>query len=410
MDVLKKSRADQGRGKLLDPVREMVHSFLYSSKEVTADPVHIRSGMDTKRLMFIVLVALMPSILLGVYNIGFQNIKALGMPLNHFLAFLYGLRVFLPLLGVTLLVGGLWELLFAIINKREVTDGFLVTAVLFCLIVPPTLPMWQAALAITFGVVVGKELFGGAGKNILNPALVARLVITLFSPATMLGDRIWVYTDPQNSTFFSSLARSLFDAFTNATPSVHDAVSMATPLGLPSKDLGERIVQVLHSYDYSWIQCFLGTIPGSIGETSAFACLIGAIILLWKRVASWRTMIGCFFGGVMVSLLFYLLPNKAPAAMESIPPHFHMVFGGFTFGMVFMATDPVTSPFGARAKLIYGLLIGALAMAIRIKSPFYPEGMMFAILLMNCTVPLFNHISKKSLIRRREQARSKSFQ
>jgi Na+-transporting NADH:ubiquinone oxidoreductase subunit B len=282
----------------------------------------------------------------------------------------HGALYFLPLYLVTMMAGGLWEGLFAMVRRHEISEGFLVTGLLFPLTLPPTLPLWQAALGISFGVVIGKELFGGVGRNILNPALTARAFVFFAYPARMTGDGIW----------------TAVDGFTQATPL--GALAAASPGTGPA------------ALDVTWTQAFLGLMPGSMGETSALACLIGAAVLVFTGIGSWRVMLSMLMGGVACAALLFWVGSDTNA-MFSIPVHWHLVTGSFAFGLVFMATDPVSAAQTNAGRWIYGSLIGVVAIVIRSLNPAYPEGVMLAILMGNVFAPLIDWFVIESNIKRR---------
>ncbi len=283
----------------------------------------------------------------------------------------HGALYFLPIYLVTMVVGSFWELVFNMIRGHEFSEAFLVTGLLFTLTLPPTIPLWQVAVGISFGVVFAKEVFGGVGRNFMNPALASRAFIYFAYPAQITGDRVWTAVD---------------------------GVSGATPLAVswPSPAPGE----VMHSLDWTWIQAFLGTTPGSMGETSTLACLIGAFILLATGIASWRIMASTLIGAVLCASLFWLTSGGLHP-LQDIPPHWHLVLGGFAFGLVFMATDPVSAAHTHTGQWLFGLLIGVLAIVIRVANPAYPEGMMLAILLGNVTAPLFDYFVIRANMKRR---------
>jgi len=355
---------------------------------VTGGRVQVRDALDLKRMMVIVMVALIPAILMALYNIGFQaNLALAGLPTvppgswqravliwlgvgfnpqSVFANLLHGALYFLPVYIITLLVGGFWEVLFASIRKHEINEGFFVTSILFPLILPPTIPYWQVALGITFGVVIGKEVFGGVGMNILNPALVGRAFLFFAYPAQISGDQVWVAVD---------------------------GVSRATPLA--------QLADPLLQFSSTWKDAFFGFIPGSMGETSTLACLIGAAILIITGVGSWRIMLSILVGMVVTSLFFNLVGSDTNT-MFQVTPLWHLVLGGFAFGTVFMATDPVTAAMTENGKYVYGLMIGFLVILIRVINPAFPEGMMLAILFGNVFAPIIDQIFITANIKRRQ--------
>ncbi|OBX36866.1 Na(+)-translocating NADH-quinone reductase subunit B [Halomonas elongata] len=332
---------------------------------------HVRDGVDLKRIMITVWLCTFPAMFFGMWNAGWQAnlaiadgfgaatgwreaiVMTLGGghdPGSLWGNFVLGATYFLPIYLVTFVVGGFWEVLFAIKRGHEVNEGFFVTSVLYALVLPATIPLWQVALGITFGVVIGKEIFGGTGKNFLNPALTGRAFLYFAYPAQISGDSVWVAAD----------------GFTGAT-----ALSTAYQNGMSAL-----------SDQFSWWDAFLGFMPGSIGETSTLAILIGAAVLLWTKIASWRIMLGVFLGMVVTSALFNLIGSDTNP-MFAMPWYWHLVIGGFAFGMVFMATDPVSASMTNPGRLIFGALIGVMTVLIRVVNPAFPEGIMLAILFAN---------------------------
>lgn len=390
---------DQG-GKLekLYPLYEAVDTFLYTPGTTTEGPSHVRDAIDLKRMMIMVVVALIPCIGMALWNTGYQAnlwiqehgaqadvigwrhdaLIALGLqhdPQSFLANVVYGALFFIPVFLVCNLVGGFWEVLFAIVRRHEVNEGFLVTGMLFPLILPPGIPLWQVAMGISFGVVLGKEVFGGTGRNFLNPALVARAFLFFAYPGDMTGDNIWVALQLQNM----------------------DGITAATPLG----EIAVAPVNVgMGAVPYTWMESFLGTIPGSMGETSTLACLIGAAILIATGVGSWKIMLSCVLGALALAGLFYGL-GSSTNPMFQISPWWHLTLGGFAFGVVFMATDPVSATLSEAGKWYYGFLIGALTVLIRIVNPAFPEGVMLAILFANCVAPLIDYFVIQANIKRR---------
>jgi Na+-transporting NADH:ubiquinone oxidoreductase subunit B len=281
---------------------------------------------------------------------------------------LLGAAWFVPVFLVTNLVGGLWEVLFCVVRRHELNEGFLVTGSLFPLICPPTLPLWQVALGISFGIVVGKEIFGGTGKNFLNPALTGRAFLYFAYPAQITGDRVWTAVD---------------------------GVTSATPLSRAAEGGAQAVAAATH-----WLDAFLGTIPGSMGETSTLACLFGAAILVATGIGSWRIMLSGLVGAMSLAALF-LLVDSATNPMFGLGPLWHLVLGGFAFGLVFMATDPVSAAMTPEGQWFYGLIIGAMCILIRVVNPAFPEGMMLAILFGNVFAPLIDQLVLKVHIKRR---------
>ena len=366
---------------------EVFDTFLYAPDSVTRSSAHVRDGVDLKRIMITVWMATFPAMFYGMYNLGFQAnevmpagqgveswhgyfIELLGGydASNLWHCFWFGAFFFLPIYIVTFLVGISWEILFAIRRGHEVNEGFFVTSVLFALTCPPDIPLWQVALGISFGVVIGKEIFGGTGKNFLNPALTGRAFLYFAYPAQLSGDAVWIAVD----------------GYTGAT-----ALSVVASGGM------EALQQ-----QWSWMQAFLGSVPGSIGETSTLAILIGGVLLLLTRVASWRIMAGVMVGMMALSTLFNLVGSDDNLAF-AMPWYWHLVTGGFAFGMVFMATDPVSAAMTNTGKWYFGILIGVMTVLIRVVNPAFPEGIMLAILFANIFAPLIDHFVVQSNIKRR---------
>jgi Na+-transporting NADH:ubiquinone oxidoreductase subunit B len=329
-----------------------------------------------KRTMITVVVALLPCVLFGIWNAGHQY-HLVNQVAGATLAdnFIRGAILVLPIILVSYAVGGLWEVLFAVVRKHEINEGFLVTGLLFPLTLPPTIPLWQVAVGISFGVVVGKEIFGGTGFNVLNPALTARAFLFFAYPVQISGDQVWTKVAEGATTV---------EGFTGATPL---AVAALVPAG-------GNVIDALQQADYggfTWMRMFLGDIGGSIGETCVIASLIGAVILIATGVGSWRIMAGCLLGLVGCAFLLNALPADQFKGFTQLPWHYHLVMGGFVFGVVYMATDPVSAAATQGGKWIYGILVGALTVLIRVTNPAYPEGVMLAILFMNVMAPLIDH-------------------
>lgn len=366
---------------------EVFDTFLYAPNSVTKSTAHVRDGIDLKRIMITVWFATFPAMFYGMYNLGFQanSVMPEGQVVEGWHGWLigllsgydassiwdcfwYGAVFFLPIYIVTFLVGISWEILFAIKRGHEVNEGFFVTSILFALSCPPDIPLWQVALGISFGVVVGKEVFGGTGKNFLNPALAGRAFLYFAYPAQMSGDAVWVAVD----------------GYTGATP-----LSVVASGGM------DALTQT-----WTWTQAFLGSIPGSIGETSTLAILLGMVLLLVTRIASWRIILGVFLGMVAFSTLLNTVGSDSNPAF-AMPWYWHLVTGGFAFGMVFMATDPVSAAMTNPGKWAFGILIGVMTVLIRVVNPAYPEGIMLAILFANLFAPLMDYFVVKANIKRR---------
>ncbi len=334
-------------------------TFLRVPGTVTARGAHVRDGIDLKRVMIMVVIALVPAALFGMYNVGYQTAVATGASWGFWKMFFYGLLKVLPLYIVSYLVGLAIEFADAQIKGEEVNEGYLVSGFLIPLIVPVDVPLWMLAIAVAFAVIFGKCVFGGTGMNIWNPALLARAFLFFSYPSSMSGSDVWVHI-PKDM------------------PAV-DSFTGATPLAIAHDGMGALNAQ------YSFMDLFYGLIPGSVGETSVIAILIGALILVWTGVASWKIMISSIAGGLLVGWLGHL------GGATELPAVYQLVMGGFLFGTVFMATDPVTSAQTECGKWIYGFLVGALAVTVRLWNPGYAEGMMLAILLMNTFAPLIDH-------------------
>jgi Na+-transporting NADH:ubiquinone oxidoreductase subunit B len=387
LDKQEKHFEKGGKLEKLHPLFDAADSFLFTSGKVTERASHVRDVIDLKRVMIIVVYALIPCIFMALYNTGLQAnialaktgaaslggwrgsmLSAIGVSLNPdsvIDCMVHGALYFFPVYIVTFAVGGLWEALFASMRKQEISEGFIVTSLLFPLILPPDIPLWQAALGITFGVVVGKEIFGGTGRNIFNPALTGRVFLFFAYPAQISGDAVWIAVD---------------------------GVTRATPLA--------EVADPSMVLSVSWMDAFLGTIPGSMGETSTLACLIGAAILIVCGIASWRIMLSTAAGMFCLSALLYVI-GSTTNPMLGLSPDWHLVLGGFAFGTVYMTTDPVTGAMTEKGKYIYGLLIGMLTVLIRAVNPAFPEGIMLAILFGNMFAPIIDRIFINANIQRR---------
>ena len=408
LDLLNKYSLLFTKGGLLSwfyPLFEGTFTFLYSSGRVTTGKTHVRDFADLKRIMIIVWFAVFPAMFWGLYNVGNQTVGAiatlpnaqeiastcyslfsgdwhyaiaqllgasLGSDAGVYSKMIIGAVYFLPIYIVVFAVGGFWEVLFCLIRHHEINEGFFVTSIVFALVVPPTMPLWQAALGISFGVIIGKEVFGGTGRNFVNPALCGRAFLFFAYPASISGTNCWVPVD----------------GFSGATPLAQWAAGGADAL----KDSAGNAI--------NWMDAFLGNIPGSIGEGSTLMILVGALIILATGVASLRIMVGILIGAFLTSLLFNSI-GSATNAMFSMPFAWHAVLGGFAFGTVFMATDPVSSSFTNKGKWAFGVLIGIMVILIRTVNPAYPEGMMLAILFANCWAPLFDYLATQRNIKRR---------
>ena len=360
------------------PLYEMAVGLLMIPPLPTKKGAHIRDHYDVKRMMVSVIFAGTPAFIFGIYNAGYQHFASIGVEASLLECFIEGSWLVLPVFVVVYAVGSFWEMLFAIVRKEDIAEGFLVTGFLIPCIVPPTIPLWQVAVATSFGIVIGKEVFGGTGMNVFNPALVTRAFLFFAYPGSISGDRVW-----------TSLGDKVVDGYT-----------MATPLSVASAGPETGIVQALSEHGYTFWNMFIGLIPGSIAETSALMILLGAIFLLVNGVADWRIMLSVFAGGYVMALIFNLI---APSSSHffALPAHYHLVMGGFAFGAVFMATDPVSASDTRIGKYIYGFMIGLLAILVRAVNPAYPEGMMLSILFMNAFAPLIDNVVVWRNIQRR---------
>lgn len=384
MDNLAPNFEKGGKLKWAYPLYEAIDTALYTPGTVTAGAAHVRDGLDLKRIMMTVWLCAWIPALVGSYYVGLHANEAMqaagvsavegwrGFFINGMTGFdptsiwdcvVHGLGYFLPLYMVVFAAGIAFEVWFASVRGHEVNEGFFVTSILFTLTLPPAIPLWLAAMGVIFGVVIGKEVFGGTGKNFLNPALTGRAFLYFAYPASMSGDQVWVAVD---------------------------GVTQATPLGNAASGL---------PYGVEWTQAFVGAMPGSFGETSTLAILIAAMILCFTRIASWRVMSGCVLGLIATVSLFNLIPSNNP--MFEMAAMWHLVLGGFAFGAVFMATDPVSAAMTNTSRWIYGILIGFMCALIRVVNPAFPEGMMLAILFGNLFAPLIDHFVVQSNMKRR---------
>ncbi len=374
LDKVGENFHEGGKLEKLYPLYDAIDTILYVPSETASNGPFVRDHVDVKRSMIFVVIALLPCLLFGIYNVGLQGAGALASEKSFFELFLSGAIAVFPMYAVVFTVGGLCEGLFAVIRKHEINEGFLVTGMLIPLTMPPTLPLWMLAIATLFGIIIGKEIFGGTGFNIFNPALTARAFVFFAYPTTMSGDKVWAL----------------------------EGMSGATPLLKVASSSGNDPYSLLG--DYSWTEMFMGFIPGSIGETSTLCILIGAIFLIITGIGSWRTMSGVMIGMMFMTLILnqfgQLIGSTNP--MLYIPPHYHFVMGSFAFGMVFMATDPVSSAHTKKGMWYYGILIGAMCVIIRAINPAYPEGMMLAILFANAFAPLFDYYVLEANVKRRK--------
>jgi len=387
LDNMEHHFQEGGRFQKWFPLFEVFDTFLYAPDSVTRSTAHVRDGVDLKRIMITVWLAAFPAMFYGMYNLGVQatDVMPAGQLVEGWRGWLiallggydgsnlwhclwYGAVFFLPIYIVTFLVGIAWEILFAMQRGHEVNEGFFVTSILFALTCPPDIPLWQVAMGISFGVVIGKEVFGGTGKNFLNPALTGRAFLYFAYPAQLSGDAVWVAVD---------------------------GVTAATPLSVVASDGMAALQQ-----QWTWMEAFVGSIPGSIGETSTLAILLGGVLLLITRVASWRIIGGVFLGMIVLSSLLNMVGSETNLAF-AMPWYWHLVSGGFAFGMIFMATDPVSAAMTDTGKWAFGILIGLMTVLIRVVNPAFPEGIMLAILFANIFAPLMDHFVVQANIKRR---------
>lgn len=368
-DENEKHFTGSGRFNFMAPLFDATKTFFFLPSPRNTQTPFVRDSLDLKRYMSFVILALMPVLFFGIYNTGYQSGLAAGKTYSLFKAFFVGTWYVLPIIIVTYAVGFFWEALFATVRGHKISEGLLVTGLLFPLTLPPDIPLWQVALGISFGVVIGKEIFGGTGRNFLNPALTGRAFLFFSYPVSMSGD-IWI-----------------------ASKNMVDGISGATALSVVAPE-GESISQALSTAGFSLPDLFLGLVPGSIGETSAICCLIGAVLLMITKIANYRIIIGGIAGLVITSLIFYLLPG-GQGTWQNAGPLYHLCAGGFLFGISFMATDPVSAPGTNKGRWIYGILIGFLTATIRVANPAFVEGTMLAILFMNVFAPLLDYVIMK---------------
>ncbi len=394
LDKLEPQFKKGGKLQRLYPFFEAGDTFFYTPGETTQTSSHVRDGLDLKRMMILVVIALVPCVFMALHNTGYQANLAIsqghapletwresvlgllgaGHDAESFIDnMLYGSLFFFPVYIVTLTVGGLWEGLFSVVRGHEINEGFLVTSLLFPLILPPGISLWLVALGISFGIVIGKEIFGGTGKNFMNPALTARAFLYFGCAKAMSGSAVWVAAD---------------------------AISGATPLGaLANGPITDG--DVANTIGMTWWDAFAGYMPGSMGETSAFACLIGAAVLIGTGIGSWRIMTGVVLGAMATATAFHFGADSNSLGIQQVAPHWHLVLGGFAFGAVFMATDPVSATMTQTGKWFYGILIGVVTVLVRAFNPGYPEGIMLAILFGNVMAPLIDYFVIQANIKRR---------
>ena len=378
LDKIKPNFEEGGKLAMFRSVFEGFETFLFVPSTTSKSGVHIHDYIDSKRTMTVVIIALLPALLFGMYNVGYQHNLAIGADPGFLMTFIFGFLAVLPKIIVSYVVGLGIEFAVAQVKKEEIQEGFLVSGILIPMIVPVDTPLWMIAVATAFAVVFAKEVFGGTGYNVFNVALVTRAFLFFAYPAAMSGDQVFV-------------RGQVVDGFSGATPLGQVAIAGKELIG------SFQAVDVLGHPISTW-DMFLGLIPGSIGETSVLAILIGAVILLFTKIASWKTMVSVFVGGAVMSLIFNMIGTTVAMCVSPLD---HLFLGGFAFGAVFMATDPVTSARTETGKYIYGFLVGAMAIIIRALNPGYPEGMMLAILLMNVFAPLIDYYVVEANINRR---------
>lgn len=380
LDKIKPNFEKGGKLSKFHSTFDAFETFLFVPNTVTRRGSHIRDSIDLKRVMIVVVVALMPSLLFGMYNVGFQHFKAFGIDADFWQTFWFGFLRVLPIIIVSYVVGLGIEFIAAQIRGHEVNEGFLVSGMLIPLVMPVDVPLWMVAVATAFAVIIGKEVFGGTGMNVFNPALVARAFIFFGYTPYISGDKIWVAG--------LTGGQGVVDGFSGATPLADAANAILT---------GADKIEWTTGGPMEWL---IGLYPGSIGETSTIAILLGACILLFTGIASWRIMLSVFAGGYLTGVMFNLIGLNV---VMDMPAYYHLLFGGFAFGAVFMATDPVTASQTNTGKWIYGFMIGMLAILIRVVNPGYPEGMMLSILFMNAVAPLIDYYVVQANIKKRKR-------
>ena len=381
LDYLLKIKPNFDEGQKLNwlyPLYEATETILFSTDAKTKSAPHIRDSIDIKRVMILVVVALIPCYVFGAINVGYQNALSFGLERTWIENLIFGAKAIIPIIVVTFVAGAFWEILFAIVRKHEISEGFLVTCALIPLTMPPSIPLWQLFIATSFGIVIGKEIFGGVGMNIFNPALTARCFIFFSYPSKISGDMVWLVGP--------------------------DGYSGATALSVPASTNNADAVSLLNGitqFDYSWINLASGWIPGSIGETNKFIIFSAAAALMLMKLISWRVILGGISGLFAMSYIGTLIAPFSDNSMLSIPPHYHFVMGSFAFGLTFMATEPVTGSHTDTGRLVYGFFVGVLTVIIRSINPAYPEGVMLAILLMNAFASLIDYFVVKVNISKR---------
>ncbi|MFC1857607.1 NADH:ubiquinone reductase (Na(+)-transporting) subunit B [Thermodesulfobacteriota bacterium] len=382
-DTQRKHFVDGGKLEKLYPFFESMETVFFASDEVAQEVPHVRDNLDIKRYLMLVVLMLVPALLFGIYNAGYQSRFASGLSLDFIAVFLAGAWIVMPIVIVSYVVGFFWEIIFAVKRKHKISEGLFVTAMLFPLTLPPTTPLWQVALGISFGIIIGKEIFGGTGRNFLNPALTGRAFLFFAYPAQMSGDAVWI-------------------VLKGVPESVVDTVSGATPLAIAAlTETAATVEGALSEAGYGFSRMFFGLYPDSIGASSTLICMVGAAILMILGIASYRIILGDILGILCMGFLLNLIAAETSLPYLSLNPFYHLVMGGAAFGIAFMTTDPVSAPDLNTAKWIYGFAIGALTVIIRVFNPAFPEGMMLAILFMNLFAPLLDHMLLGFRLRKR---------
>jgi Na+-transporting NADH:ubiquinone oxidoreductase subunit B len=366
-----------------EPFFDSMEKVFFGTDLVTQTAPHARDSLSVQRYMMLVIVMLLPCLFFGMYNVGLQAYQAAGQSAGFAAMFWFGFKKVFPLVVISYLFGFGWEIIFAAVRRHSISEGVFVSAMLFPLTLPPTTPWWQAALGISFGVVIGKEVFGGTGRNFLNPALTGRAFLYFAYPVQMSGDAVWT-------------------AIADTGGKAVDAVTAATPLVIAgAAQIGETVTRALAHTGYDWKTLFFGFYPDSIGASPTLLCLIGAVVLAAIGVASYRILIGDILGVLAMGYVLNWLAGPASMPYLSMNPFYHLLMGGTAFGIAFMTTDPVSAPHTHGARWVYGFLIGALTVLIRVFNPAFPEGIMLAILFMNVFAPLLDHLAVRIKINKR---------
>lgn len=371
------------------PLFEAIETVFFTPAEVSPGGPHVRDNLDVKRFMTLVIVMLLPHLFFGMYNTGYQALLAAGREPQLVNCLFIGLTYVIPLVLVTYAVGFAWEVLFAVIRGHGMSEGLFVTCMLFPLTLPPTTPLWQVALGVSFGIVIGKEIFGGTGRNFLNPALTGRAFLFFAFPVRMSGDAVWT-------------AEAVWRTVSAGADKAVDAVTAATPLAVAALTATGSPIQVaLHEAGYGFWKLFWGLYPGSVGGTATWLCLMGAVALCIMGIANYRIVVGGILGILCTGVIFNLVAKEGGNPWLGLNPLYHLVMGGFAFALAYMATEPVSGPDMDAARWVYGFLIGALTLLIRVFNPAFPEGAMLAVLFMNLFAPLMDHVVVQARLRKR---------